>query len=81
MQQPSGARKPETLPASRRQRQQTRLQKSKGSGAGGRCAEQDPLGGTWHCSTDAHADYGRILKLFSSDPWNGQYLYRNNVSQ
>ena len=55
--------------------------KSKGSGAGGRCAEQDPLGGTRHCSTDAHADYGRILKLFSSDPWNGQYLYRNDVSQ
>ena len=55
--------------------------KSKGSGAGGRCAEQDPLGGTWHSSTDAHADYGRILKLFSSDPWNGQYLYRNDVSQ
>ena len=55
--------------------------KSKGGGAGGRCAEQDPLGGTWHCSTDAHADYGRILKLFSSDPWNGQYLYRNDVSQ
>ena len=25
--------------------------------------------------------HGRILKLFSSDPWNGQYLYRNDVSQ
>lgn len=54
--------------------------KSKSGGAGNRCAEQDPVGGTWHRSTGAHADYGRIFKLFRSDPGNGQHLYRNDVS-
>lgn len=54
--------------------------KSKSSGARNRCAEQDPVGGTWHRSTDGHADYGRIFKLFRSDPGNGQHLYRNDVS-